>query len=230
MRSRAANVESLRVKVTADNRNRQKMHVDRRGGSVAKARKGRRRWVIVIIMAIAATAFVLAGWVRRPAAGDLGAVRATFTARTDELIVTVVETGNIKAQQSTDIICDLGGRGIEIASIVPEGTVITQEDVDNGRILCQLNSSDLEDYYSREKTELSEDHASYLQAQEAHLIQLKQNESDLSTRWCRQKICCRSHRTWPHAWPKRARWRSRLPRHCLIDPRIWTWQPVPSSR
>ncbi|MHC4120212.1 MAG: efflux RND transporter periplasmic adaptor subunit [Planctomycetota bacterium] len=106
--------------------------------------------------------------------------RATFAARRDELVVTVVETGNIKAQESTDIYCDLGGRGIEIASIVPEGTVITQADVDNGRILCQLNSSDLEDYYSREKTELAEDEASYLQAQESHLIQLKQNESDIA--------------------------------------------------
>ncbi|MHC4627180.1 MAG: efflux RND transporter periplasmic adaptor subunit [Planctomycetota bacterium] len=153
---------------------------NKRHSAVAKARKGRRLWVIVIIMAIAATAFVLAGWMRRPSAGDLGAARATFTARTDELIVTVVETGNIKAQQSTDIMCDVGGRGIEIASIVPEGTVITQEDVDSGRILCQLNASDLEDYYSREKTELSQDHAAYLQAQEAHLIQLKQNESDIA--------------------------------------------------
>ncbi|KPK40880.1 MAG: hypothetical protein AMJ65_10310, partial [Phycisphaerae bacterium SG8_4] len=153
---------------------------NKRQGTVAKARKGRRHWLIVLVMAIAATAFVLAGWMRKPAADDLGAARATFTARRDELIITVIETGNIKAQQSTDIMCDVGGRGMEIESIVPEGTVITQEDVDNGRILCQLNSSELEDYYSREKTELSQDQASYLQAQEAHLIQLKQNESDIA--------------------------------------------------
>ncbi|MHC4300744.1 MAG: efflux RND transporter periplasmic adaptor subunit [Planctomycetota bacterium] len=136
--------------------------------------------MIVSLLAVAAGAIVLSGWIRKPAADDLGGGRATFAARRDELVVTVVETGNIKAQESTDIYCDLGGRGIEIASIVPEGTVITQADVDNGRILCQLNSSDLEDYYSREKTELAEDEASYLQAQESHLIQLKQNESDIA--------------------------------------------------
>lgn len=159
----------------ADNSKRQ------RGGGDAKANGGRRLWVIVLLMAVVATALVLAGWMRKPAAGDLGRGKATFTARSDELIITVTETGNVKAQQSTDIICDVGGRGIEIASIVAEGTVITQEDVDNGKILCQLNSSDLEDYYSREKTELSGDHSSYLQAQEAHLIRLKQNESDIAT-------------------------------------------------
>ena len=148
--------------------------------SGARTSKSRRLWVIVPLLTFVVTAFVLAGWMRKPAASDLGGPRATFTARTDELIITVTETGNIKAQQSTDIICTLGGRGIEIASVVPEGTVITQEDVDNGKILCQLNSSELEDYYSREKTELSEDQAAYLQAQEAHLIQLKQNESDIA--------------------------------------------------
>ncbi len=151
----------------------------RSGG--AKTRKRGRLWLIVLFLAIAGTAIVLSGWMRRPGQNDLGKVRATFTARKDELIITVVETGNIKAQQSTDVMCDLGGRGIEIASIVPEGTVITQEDVDNGRILCQLNSSELEDYYSQEKTEFSEDQASYLQAQESHLIQIKQNESDIAT-------------------------------------------------
>ncbi|MHC4329211.1 MAG: efflux RND transporter periplasmic adaptor subunit [Planctomycetota bacterium] len=151
----------------------------RQGGSV-KARKGRRLWLIVILLVIPAAAFVLSGWIKKSSSADAENMRSTFTARRDELIITVIETGNIKAQQSTDIMCDLGGRGIEIASIVPEGTVITQEDVDNGKILCQLNSSDLEDYYSREKTELSEDQASYLQAQEAHLIQLKQNESDIA--------------------------------------------------
>jgi RND family efflux transporter MFP subunit len=149
------------------------------GGRV-KARKGRRLWLIVFLLVIAATAFVLSGWIRKPASANADDMRNTFTARKDELIVTVTETGNVKAQQFTDIMCEVQGRGIEIASIVPEGTVITQEDVDCGRILCQLNSSDLEDYYSREKTEFSEDEASYLQAQEAHLIQIKQNESDIA--------------------------------------------------
>ncbi|MHC4169398.1 MAG: hypothetical protein ACYSWQ_20820, partial [Planctomycetota bacterium] len=120
----------------------------KRQKSGAKARRGRKFWVIVPILAVAGTAFVLSGWTRKPAQNDLSKTRATFTARKDELIVTVVETGNIKAQQSTDIFCDVGGRGMEISSIVPEGRVITQQDVDNGPILCQLNASELEDYYS----------------------------------------------------------------------------------
>jgi len=162
----------------ADSKKTQKAGGNGKPAGGAKGRKRRRLWMIVPLLVVAGTAFVLSGWMRAPARSDMGKSRATFTARKDELIITVTETGSIKAQQSTDIFCDVGGRGMEIESIVAEGTVITQEDVDNGIILCQLNSSELEDYYSREKTELSQDHASYLQAQESHLIQLKQNESD----------------------------------------------------
>lgn len=150
------------------------------GTGRAGRRTGRRLWLVVPLLAVVGTAVFLSGWMRKPAQGNFSSTRATFTARKDELVVTVVETGSVKAQKSTDIMCNVGGRGIEIASIVPEGTVITQEDVDNGTILCQLNASELEDYYSREKTELSSDQASHLQAQEDHLIQLKQNESDLA--------------------------------------------------
>ncbi|HEC04300.1 MAG TPA: HlyD family efflux transporter periplasmic adaptor subunit [Phycisphaerales bacterium] len=164
----------------ADSRKTQKAGGNGKPAGGAKARKSGRLWVVVSLLVVAGTVFVLLGAMRTPENSNLSKIRATFTARKDELIVTVTETGSIKAQQSTDIECDVGGRGMEIADIVPEGTVITQEDVDNGRILCQLNSSDLEDYYSREKTELSADQASYLQAQESHLIQLKQNESDIA--------------------------------------------------
>ena len=156
------------------------IHNGNAGFGGAKGRSKKRLWVILSLLAIAATAFVLSGWIRKPADDGLGNSGATFQARKDELIITVTETGSIKAQKTTDIMCDVGGRGIEIATIVPEGTVITQDDVDNGVILCQLNSSDLEDYYSREKTELSTDQAAYLQAQQAHVIQLKQNESDIA--------------------------------------------------
>lgn len=147
----------------------------------AKVLRKKRLWVIFPFLVFAAAAIFLAGWMGESAEDGLGNAVATFEARKDELIITVVETGSVKAQKSTEIMCDVGGRGIEIATIVPEGTVITQEDVDRGMVLCQLNSSDLEDYYSREKTELSTDQAAYLEAQEAHLIQLKQNESDIAT-------------------------------------------------
>jgi RND family efflux transporter MFP subunit len=76
--------------------------------------------------------------------------------------------------------CEVEGRGVEIANIVPEGTVVTPEDVRNGRILCQLNSAELQDTYNRELIEFSTDKAAYTEAQEAYIIQKKQNESDIA--------------------------------------------------
>jgi len=133
------------------------------------------------LLLVVVGALVLAGWIRRPASADTSKAANTFTVRMDDLIITVTESGSIKAQESTDVMCEVEGRGVEIADIIPEGTVITQEDVDNGKVICQLNASDLQDTYNRELIDFSSTKADYLEAQEAHLIQTKQNESDIAT-------------------------------------------------
>ena len=141
----------------------------------------KRLWIAGFLLLFMTGAFVLAGWIRKPASTDADQATNTFTVRIDDLTITVTESGSIKAQESTDIMCEVEWRGIEISEIIPEGTVLTQEDVDNGRIICQLNSSDLRDSYNRELIEFSTDKANYLGAQEAHTIQIKQNESDIAT-------------------------------------------------
>ena len=153
------------------------------GGQIKSAKAGirKRLWIIGFLLLIVVAAFVLAGWIRRPASTDAGKVNNTFTVRIDDLTITVTESGSVKAQESTDVMCEVEGRGVEIADIIPEGTVITQEDVDKGKIICQLNASDLNDSYNRELIDFSSAKANYLEAQEANLIQKKQNESDIAT-------------------------------------------------
>ena len=143
-------------------------------------KKSKRLWIIALLITIAGTALVLSGWMRSPSSVDTGSTSGTFTVREDNLVITVTESGNIQAQESTDIMCEVEGRGVEIASIVSEGTVITPEDVKKGRILCQLNAAELQDTYNREQIEFSSDKASYTEAQEAYIIQKKQNESDIA--------------------------------------------------
>ena len=153
------------------------------GGQIKSAKAGirKRLWIIGFLLLIVVAAFVLAGWIRRPASTDADKVNNTFTVRIDDLTITVTESGSVKAQESTDVMCEVEGRGVEIADIIPEGTVITQEDVDKGKIICQLNASDLNDSYNRELIDFSSAKANYLEAQEANLIQKKQNESDIAT-------------------------------------------------
>jgi HlyD family secretion protein len=143
-------------------------------------RKGRRLWVIGLALLVVAAASVLLGWMKTPASADTGKMSNTFTVRTGDLTIMVTESGSIKAQQSTDINCEVEGRGVEIADIVPEGTVVTPEDVNNGKLLCQLNSSELQDSYNRELIDFSTAKANYSEAQEAYTIQKKQNESDIA--------------------------------------------------
>jgi len=159
--------------------NKQTDNKNGRQGSIG-TRKSKRLWIIILLLVTGGAAIVLSGWMRTPLSTDAGGDSGTFPVREDDLIITVTESGNIKAQESTDIMCEVEGRGVEIASIVPEGTVITPEDVAKGKILCQLNASDLQDYYNREQISFSTAKASYLEAQEAHLIQKKQNESDIA--------------------------------------------------
>jgi len=147
----------------------------------AKPRKSRWFWIITILLVAVVTPLVLSGWMGKSVSSDAAKAASTFTVRRDDLIIMVTESGSIKAQQSTDVICEVEGRGIEIASIIAEGSMITAEDVANGKIICQLNASDLQDRYNRELIDYSAAQANYLEAQEFFTIQKKQNESDIAS-------------------------------------------------
>ena len=168
------------MRTVIDNEKRQNTSRNGRQSSRVTKRKGRRIWIIALLLIIVVTAFVLSGWMRTTSSADTGFTSGTFTVREDDLIITVTESGNIQAKESTDIMCEVEGRGVEIASIIPEGTVITLQDVKNGKILCQLNAAELQDTYNREQIEFSSDKAAYTEAQEAYIIQKKQNESDIA--------------------------------------------------
>ena len=162
--------------------NHKKRQTDNKNGWQGSSgkRKSKRFWIIALLITIVMTALVLSGWMRTPSSADTGNPDGTFTVREDDLIITVTESGNIQAHETTDIMCEVEGRGVEIASIVPEGTVITPEDVKQGKILCQLNAAELQDTYNREQIDFSSAKASYTEAQEAYIIQKKQNESDIA--------------------------------------------------
>jgi HlyD family secretion protein len=165
--------------VAANHKNRQTDTKNGRPNGAVKSRR-KRLWIIVLLLVIGGTAIVLSGWMRTPLAADTDTASGTFTVRQDDLVITVTESGSIKAQESTDVMCEVEGRGVEISSIVPEGTVITPEDVASGKVLCQLNAAELQDTYNRELIDFSAAKANYLGAQEALLIQKKQNESDIA--------------------------------------------------
>jgi HlyD family secretion protein len=136
-------------------------------------------WVFVSVIASAGVLVLLTS-MKKAGTSNYAENVGTFTVRQDDLTITVTESGSVKAQESTDVMCEVEGRGVEISSIIAEGTMVTPEDVANGKILCQLNASDLQDRRNKELIDFSSAKASYIQAQEAYQIQIKQNESDIA--------------------------------------------------
>jgi len=145
-------------------------------------RPKKRRWLLpLVLFLIAAGAVVLVASIK----GNAGAGTTsggTFTARRDNLVITVSEGGSIRAHKSIEYRCEVESRGaqITILSIVPSGAYISQKDVDDGMVLVKLDSSSLEDQLIQERMELASDQETETSAKEAYDIQVIQNESDVA--------------------------------------------------
>ena len=103
----------------------------------------------------------------------------TATARRDNLIVTVTESGTLAARKSIMYTCKMYNMP-SIISIVPEGTYITPEDVNNGRVLVELDPSIAQEKLAPQQMSLLQIQADITQAKEDYDIQLTQNESDVT--------------------------------------------------
>ncbi len=140
---------------------------------------GRRRWIILVFAVIVVTALVLvAASTKKGGSAGTDKGQNTYTVSRGDLVITVTESGSIKARNSIDIKSQVEGR-VTIINIVPEGTFITQEDVNNGKILAELDSSKLKEQLTQREIDYASAEASYLESKENYDIQLKQNESDI---------------------------------------------------
>ena len=149
---------------------------------IKKSQKGNAKWIIVILIVVAVGAFLYAT-TRKQNVVDSGDRTATVQAR--DLTITVTEAGSIRAHKSVQYKCEVERRGmgsseITILKIVPPGTMVTQEDVANGLVLFELDSSSLEDQLVSEKMSLATDDESVVSTREAYDIQVIDNESSMA--------------------------------------------------
>lgn len=132
------------------------------------------RWLLLVAV-LAALPFVL----RRHRSSE--GTGTTFTARRGPLAITVVEGGSIQAIESQEIKCEVrvGYQGLKILKIVEEGYLVTDDDVKNGKVLVELDSSELRKQLTQQDISLESSSASLVDAQQAYDIQLNQNLSDV---------------------------------------------------
>ncbi len=149
--------------------------------------KRRRMWVISISIVCVVGVTILLLAMKMGSSTSADDEYSTFTVRRDNLIVTVTESGSIRARKTIEIKCERE-HGATILNIVPEGTYITQEDVDNGLVLIELDAAQVEEELTQREMDLASSEASYTQAKESHVIQIKQNESDITASDLRVKF------------------------------------------
>ena len=94
------------------------------------------------------------------------------------LRLTVLATGALEAQEAHVVTNRVEGR-TTIISLVPEGTVITEEDVANHKVLVRLDTSNIEERVEKQALEVKNARAQVVNAQSNLDIQRHQNESDI---------------------------------------------------
>ncbi len=145
-------------------------HRDRQttqSGSVRKA-------LLVTVALVALLAVILS---RRAPSASMG---STFVIRRDDLPITVVEAASIEALESQELRSEVKGyEGTKILSIIEEGYLVTEEDVQNRKILVELDSSQLKQKITTQDIEIETSIAALADAQQSHGIQLNQNQSDI---------------------------------------------------
>ena len=102
----------------------------------------------------------------------------TYQVKRQDLLISVVEGGNLQALRSQKIINEVPGQR-SILEVVEEGIQITEEDVKNGKILVKLDSKNLEDRVEQLEINVEASWSAYMEAQQNLEIQKKQNESDI---------------------------------------------------
>jgi HlyD family secretion protein len=102
----------------------------------------------------------------------------TWVVRRGPLRITVTEGGSLQSLNPTTVASSVKGE-TKIVAVVAEGTQITPADVAAGRVLVELDRSNLEKDRQRQVVTVSASGAELARAQEALKIQENQNESDL---------------------------------------------------
>jgi HlyD family secretion protein len=154
------------------------INVRKQGNKVACKLGSAKRILLILICVVVIFAVGAFGLIRQRIGGSNPSADL-FAVKRGDLAISVTERGDIKAVKSVQIRSKVQGMAT-IVNIVPEGTMVTPEDVNNGKVLVELDSSKLKEQLPLREIDLATAEASFADANESYLIQVKQNESDIT--------------------------------------------------
>ena len=132
------------------------------------------------ILAGIAVVLIIALWALVARRGADTTRGTTIKVRRGSLVISVLESGSIKALESQQIKSEVEGQ-TTIITLVPEGTIITEEDVKAEKVLVELDSSNMRDRLTQQEITFQGAEASYTNARESFEIQKNQNESNIKS-------------------------------------------------
>ncbi len=147
----------------------------RPSGRIARLWHERRRTLVVAAAAVVVVAGLLMG-----RSGGEDSVRhiAGFEVQRGNLVIDVTQGGDIQALQALEVRSEIEvSQGTKILSIVEEGYEITAEDVAEGKVLVELDSTDLREEITRHEIDFQNALAALLEAAENISIQASENQS-----------------------------------------------------
>jgi multidrug resistance efflux pump len=100
----------------------------------------------------------------------------TFMVQRGPLEINVLQGGEIRALQNTEVKSEIE-IPTKILSLIPEGYLITEEDVKEGKVLIELDSNDLKAKIQAHEIEFQTTVSAYIDADEGREIQKSENQS-----------------------------------------------------
>ena len=135
--------------------------------------KGSKRWWW--IGGLAAAAAGSAYWLLGSSAASVTDV-ATFEVQRGNLQINVLQGGEIRALKNFEVKSEIE-YPTKIMSLIPEGYLITEEDVKDGKVLVELDPSDIKDKITTHDIEFQTTVATYIDVDENREIVRSENQS-----------------------------------------------------
>jgi multidrug resistance efflux pump len=129
-----------------------------------------------LVAAATIAALSVAGWWLMSRGGDESQQVPTFVVQRGPLEINVLQGGEIRALHNTAVKSEIE-IPTKILSLIPEGYLITEEDVKEGKVLIELDNTDLKTKIQNHEIEFQTTVSAYIDADENREIQKSENQS-----------------------------------------------------
>ena len=142
-------------------------------GKRTMKKPGSKRWWVIGATIIVVTTGYVFFW-----GGDTSAESEvpTFTVQRGSLQINVLQGGEIRALKNYEVKSEIE-YPTKILSLIPEGYMITEEDVKDGKVLVELDGSELKDKITTHEIDFQTTVASYIDVDENREIVRSENQS-----------------------------------------------------